>query len=93
MRKLTYVFIALGLSLGACKKKESTPEPLNPEEYFVINGETFSVEETKKKLALILNLDEERFVYVPDSVAFTLRGSYGYMFIEPVIESIKKVKL
>lgn len=83
----------LGLGLGACKKEEVIKEIPKTEESFVMKGETFKVAEVRKKLSLILAVDENKLVFVTDSVAFRMKDSYGLMYLEPIIESIKQVKL
>ncbi|GEM67121.1 hypothetical protein SMI01S_07270 [Sphingobacterium mizutaii NBRC 14946 = DSM 11724] len=79
------------LGLSSCKKDET----FNEMETFVINGETFSVSETRMRLAVILDIDENRLTYIPEKVAFKLdtRNDQDLIYIEPIIESIKNVKL
>lgn len=64
-------------------------------ETFVINGEIFSVSETRMRLAVILDIDENRLTYIPEKVAFKLdtRNDQDLIYIEPIIESIKNVKV
>ncbi|SDK97173.1 Uncharacterised protein [Sphingobacterium mizutaii] len=91
MKKLMYLLMLLLLGLSSCKKDET----FNEMETFVINGETFSVSETRMRLAVILDIDENRLTYIPEKVAFKLdtRNDQDLIYIEPIIESIKNVKL
>ncbi len=86
-----YLLMLLLLGLSSCKKDET----FNEMETFVINGETFSVSETRMRLAVILDIDENRLTYIPEKVAFKLdtRNDQDLIYIEPIIESIKNVKL
>ncbi|WP_185211807.1 MULTISPECIES: hypothetical protein [Sphingobacterium] len=91
MKKLMYLLMLLLLGLSSCKKDET----FNEMETFVINGETFSVSETRMRLAVILDIDENRLTYIPEKVAFKLdtRNDQDLIYIEPIIESIKNVKV
>lgn len=86
-----YLLMLLLLGLSSCKKDET----FNEMETFVINGETFSVSETRMRLAVILDIDENRLTYIPEKVAFKLdtRNDQDLIYIEPIIESIKNVKV
>ncbi len=86
-----YLLMLLLLGLSSCKKDET----FNEMETFVINGETFSVSETRMRLAVILDIDENRLTYIPEKVAFKLdtRNDQDLIYIEQIIESIKNVKL
>ncbi|WP_313515268.1 hypothetical protein [Sphingobacterium sp.] len=91
MKKLMYLLMLLLLGLSSCKKDET----FNEMETFVINGETFSVSDTRMRLAVILDIDENRLTYIPEKVAFKLdtRNDQDLIYIEPIIESIKNVKV
>ncbi len=91
MKKLMYLLMLLLLGLSSCKKDDT----FNEMETFVINGETFSVSETRMRLAVILDIDENRLTYIPEKVAFKLdtRNDEDLIYIEPIIESIKNVKV
>jgi len=91
MKKLMYLLMLLLLGLSSCKKDET----FNEMETFVINGETFSVSETRMRLAVILDIDENRLTYIPEKVAIKLdtRNDQDLIYIEPIIESIKNVKV
>ncbi len=86
-----YLLMLLLLGLSSCKKDET----FNEMETFVINGETFSVSDTRMRLAVILDIDENRLTYIPEKVAFKLdtRNDQDLIYIEPIIESIKNVKV
>lgn len=86
-----YLLMLLLLGLSSCKKDET----FNEMETFVINGETFIVSETRMRLAVILDIDENRLTYIPEKVAFKLdtRNDQDLIYIEPIIESIKNVKV
>ncbi len=86
-----YLLMLLLLGLSSCKKDDT----FNEMETFVINGETFSVSETRMRLAVILDIDENRLTYIPEKVAFKLdtRNDEDLIYIEPIIESIKNVKV
>ncbi len=86
-----YLLMLLLLGLSSCKKDET----FNEMETFVINGETFSVSETRMRLAVILDIDENRLTYIPEKVAIKLdtRNDQDLIYIEPIIESIKNVKV
>lgn len=86
-----YLLMLLLLGLSSCKKDET----FNEMETFVINGETFSVSENRMRLAVILDIDENRLTYIPEKVAFKLdtRNDQDLIYIEPIIESIKNVKV
>ena len=92
MKKLFYLLMILMLGINSCKKDDT----FNEVETFVINGETFNVSKTKTKLALILAIEENRLTYRPDKIAFELDGRSSddsLLYIEPIIESIKNVKI
>lgn len=93
MKKIIYLFMILLLGLSSCKKNDTYFEADTKEETFVLNGETFKVNETTKRFALILQIDEKRLSFVSDSIAYTLDSNLNRLiYIEPIIESIKNVK-
>lgn len=95
MKRILFLFMILGLGLSSCKKNDSSTNELKNEETFILNGEIFAVADVKKRMCLILQIDESEFTFVPDSIGF-YRKRYGDTFIykiEPMIEAIKQVKL
>jgi len=60
-----------------------------------LDGETFKVEEAKRKLSLILAVDEKEFVFIPDSIAFEWRRPTSHnrplLYLVDFIGAIKLV--
>ncbi|WP_257667695.1 hypothetical protein [Parapedobacter tibetensis] len=91
MKHLFYLGMMLLLGFSACKK-ENQSEKVN-DETFVLDGQTYSVSETREKLAKLTGVDKDELVFFRDSLAFTQEGTTSFLKIEMFIGELNKMKL
>ncbi len=83
--------VVLSFFSASCKKENSISDD-KLLETMEINGELFSVKETKEKLSTLLGIPSEELHYLSDSLGYKRDGYSGVYYVEPFIVTLKNMK-
>lgn len=97
MKKTLFFMFTIMLGLSSCGKEHVDSQAEIPTDKLTYNGEELSISESKTKMGLMLGVDPEQFVYMPDSLGFKWNrpssNNIIILYLKDYIRAIKEIEL